>query len=195
MFCPECGQQNVGDRSFCQHCGARLSITQKVFLKRSKKTVLISTIVLILITSSALYWFFSRGTARSGFAAGTKTVSTRATQFESMPDAGIDIEVLEEGCATVTFSGYFMAGTGGAMGNGSLHLQVVIDGEPMEGHRDRFNDVGLALDAGKHYLVSYSFWKCNVKAGKHHVEVRWSTHEGAPPLISLSRSLIFHVMQ
>ena len=118
-------------------------------------------------------------------------VSTTSTSFVDMPGmtASIRASGRAPACITATFSGHFKAGASPGP-SGSLHLRALVDAELMQGHRDTFDEVGAFLQAGEHYLLSYTFWKCDVTPGAHTVKIQWYTHAGAPSLDSFARTLI-----
>jgi len=121
-------------------------------------------------------------------ASGQDTATTAAT---FTPLAGMTVTAnvpAGQSCLVANFSGNFMAGSSPGP-NGSLALRALLDGQLMQGHREGFGYVGMALEAGQHYLVNYQFFQCGVAAGSHTIQIQWRTHPGAPTLVSMTRTL------
>ena len=72
-----------------------------------------------------------------------------------------------------------------------IHFRALLDNELMEGHRTDLLALVHATTTGIANLVSYTFWKCDVRRGRHAVAIEW--HTPRPSVSAHGRTLVVEV--
>jgi hypothetical protein len=106
------------------------------------------------------------------------------TSFVSIPGMSTEIYVdKRDACITAVFS----AEVSGL----EIHFRALLDNELMEGHRRDISALVHATTTGIANLVSYTFWICDVRRGRHTVTIEWRTPR--PNVAANGRTLVVEV--